>query len=277
MGVSESSIKRWCDQGTLPASRTPGGHRRIAIEAAVAFARQSGRPIARPELLGIPTSRRSAVLSELLPLFTRELLDGNEQSLREMTYDLFIQQHSLANIFDEVMRPSLATIARGCADKSVKQFELRRGLSITSSVLTELRSELGSIPTTGPVACGGTIDFESIGICSKMTELILRSEGWNTFSFGGQCPASIIFEAGHSMKPDLIWMGTSSRRGKEEFKEEAKRLAIEMSQLGVPVFIGAPFADEMVGLPGKLLVSNSLSAFTDFLGQLRTQGGSQPR
>ena len=54
LGVSESSLKRWIDAGKIEATRTEGGHRRILLGEAVRFIRESGAPLARPELLGLP-------------------------------------------------------------------------------------------------------------------------------------------------------------------------------------------------------------------------------
>ena len=53
-GVSEASIKRWCDRGVIRAERTEGGHRRIERSEAVAYARRSGRQMVHPEILGLP-------------------------------------------------------------------------------------------------------------------------------------------------------------------------------------------------------------------------------
>ncbi len=53
IGVSESSLKRWVDDGRLVASRTAGGHRRITIQEAVRFLRRSASEVRHPELLGI--------------------------------------------------------------------------------------------------------------------------------------------------------------------------------------------------------------------------------
>jgi len=49
LGVSESSLKRWVDAGKITAARTEGGHRRIALQEAVRFIRETGAPLARPE------------------------------------------------------------------------------------------------------------------------------------------------------------------------------------------------------------------------------------
>lgn len=45
LGVSDQSIANWIDQGKLRAGRTPGGHRKIEVEAFVEFLRQQGLPI----------------------------------------------------------------------------------------------------------------------------------------------------------------------------------------------------------------------------------------
>ncbi|MGB5390214.1 MAG: helix-turn-helix domain-containing protein, partial [Thermoanaerobaculia bacterium] len=54
IGVSESSIKRWVDSGTIPASKTAGGHRRIAMSEAVRFLRETKTPLLHPDILGLP-------------------------------------------------------------------------------------------------------------------------------------------------------------------------------------------------------------------------------
>jgi excisionase family DNA binding protein len=54
LGVSEASLKRWCDQGLLPSVRTPGGHRRLPLDGVVQFIRERRLALVRPSLLGLP-------------------------------------------------------------------------------------------------------------------------------------------------------------------------------------------------------------------------------
>jgi excisionase family DNA binding protein len=49
LGVSLPTVVNWVNSGLLSAHRTPGGHRRIAHNDVIAFARQNSYPIA-PEL-----------------------------------------------------------------------------------------------------------------------------------------------------------------------------------------------------------------------------------
>jgi excisionase family DNA binding protein len=45
LSVDVRTVIRWADAGSLVAFRTPGGHRRIAWEALIRFARSRGWPL----------------------------------------------------------------------------------------------------------------------------------------------------------------------------------------------------------------------------------------
>src|SRR5918996_5118421 len=53
LGVAQSTIRKWTDQGTLPAIKTPGGHRRYRRGDLDAFLERSrpGRPARGPLIL----------------------------------------------------------------------------------------------------------------------------------------------------------------------------------------------------------------------------------
>ncbi len=42
LGVNPKTVTRWCVEGRLTAYKTPGGHRRIPVEAMLAFLREMG-------------------------------------------------------------------------------------------------------------------------------------------------------------------------------------------------------------------------------------------
>lgn len=60
-GVSLPTVVNWVNNGLLPAHRTPGGHRRIAHNDVIAFARENEYPLSR-ELLDSGTARKRKVL-----------------------------------------------------------------------------------------------------------------------------------------------------------------------------------------------------------------------
>ena len=53
LGVSESSLKRWCDQGLIATIRTGGGHRRLALPDVLRFIRDGEHRLVSPEALGL--------------------------------------------------------------------------------------------------------------------------------------------------------------------------------------------------------------------------------
>ena len=56
LGVSLRTVQLWVEAGTLPAGRTPGGHRRIRLSAVEALAQRSGLRPAAPTSLSSPSS-----------------------------------------------------------------------------------------------------------------------------------------------------------------------------------------------------------------------------
>lgn len=61
LGVSLPTVVNWVNSGRLRAHRTPGGHRRIAHNDVVAFARTHDYPIAR-ELAEVGSSRKKVLI-----------------------------------------------------------------------------------------------------------------------------------------------------------------------------------------------------------------------
>jgi excisionase family DNA binding protein len=59
LGVSAPTVVNWVNSGILPAHRTPGGHRRIAVDDLRTFAQQHHYPLP-PALGGSGTTRRAS-------------------------------------------------------------------------------------------------------------------------------------------------------------------------------------------------------------------------
>ncbi|MHC4811387.1 MAG: excisionase family DNA-binding protein, partial [Planctomycetota bacterium] len=51
IGVSESTLKRWTDDGLINATRTAGGHRRIPLAEAIRFVRATRTRVVNPTIL----------------------------------------------------------------------------------------------------------------------------------------------------------------------------------------------------------------------------------
>jgi putative two-component system response regulator len=79
LGISPARLRRWSDEGRIPAVRTTGGHRRFALDAVRRLATERGiRPVVRP--LAPPTAKL-AMLAQCLRERGPELADAAAETL----------------------------------------------------------------------------------------------------------------------------------------------------------------------------------------------------
>jgi excisionase family DNA binding protein len=102
MGVSESSLKRWVDKGLIQAEKTGGGHRRLQLDSVLHYAREAGKSISRPELIGLPTGMGSTSPNAdgANTEFQQALASGDELTARRIALDLYMNHTSVATICD---------------------------------------------------------------------------------------------------------------------------------------------------------------------------------
>jgi MerR family transcriptional regulator, light-induced transcriptional regulator len=116
IGVSESSLKRWADDGVIQVTKTAGGHRRITIGEAIRFVRAVRAPLLRPDLLG---------LSDLSPLgddivsadrpvdrLLRYLREGKAREARALVLSAYLAGQSVAEIADGPIREAMEEIGK---------------------------------------------------------------------------------------------------------------------------------------------------------------------
>ena len=136
IGVSESSLKRWCDRGLIPTVRTPGGHRRLPISGVLAYLRNAKQALARPDLLGLPPSigRSRLDMRSSSDAFEAALLHGDEEKARAVLFDLYLAGQPLSKICDNVVARAFHGIGDAWACGKVRVYQERRSCEICSRV-----------------------------------------------------------------------------------------------------------------------------------------------
>ena len=219
--VSESSVKRWCDQGTIQAIRTAGGHRRIPLASAVTFLRRGNYEIFEPQLLGLPagTGQTSRTTEQAQEQFQKALLAGDEECCRRVVLDLFLARHRVSTICDRVIARSFHLVGESWACGETDVYQERRGCEISSSVLHELRSSLPEPPPGSPLAIGCTPEGDRYALPTKMIELVLREVGWRATSLGTSIPFESMQRAVQSDRPRIFWLSVSHIEDEQRFVE----------------------------------------------------------
>lgn len=217
--VSESSVKRWCDKGLISTQYTAGGHRRLAMADVLEFLRTGKHKIVHPEALGLPpTSGQSTrVLSRAREQLTEALLAGDEGRCRQIAIDLYLAEHSLSVICDDVFAAAFRAIGErwSCGEAAV--YQERRGCEITLRILHELRGVLPQPSESAPLAIGGAAAGDQYDLGTTMAELVLRDSMWNAISLGDNLPFETISQAIREHRPKLFWLSCSYIADESEF------------------------------------------------------------
>ncbi len=226
LGVSEATIKRWCDKGILSFTKTAGGHRRIPVHVVLDFVRENAINLAQPEVLGLPPSvgTGSRTLDQACQLYGQALEQGDESRCLQLTLDLRLAGHDMAAIGDRIIAPAFHNLGQRWAHGEAEVYHERRGVEITRHVLARLRETLPPPAPTAPAAIGATPVGDPYSLPGKLCELVLLELGWQARFLGSALPIDSIAQAVEDLRPRALWLSFSSLAESEDFLEEYGRL-----------------------------------------------------
>lgn len=264
IGVSEASLKRWCDKGLLPATRTAGGHRRLEIASVVEFLRKTGREPVRPEVLGLPpaTGKGKPAIGRAVGQAVEALIAGDEERLRRLVYNLYLARHPVRDICDQVLAAAFHGIGHQWKGGRIEVYRERRACEMCARVLHELRFALTPIAENAPRAIGGTADDDPYQLPTAMVELALREAGWLAQSFGAGVPFAALCAAVREVQPRLFWLSVSSIASLADFLAGYAELHHVAATAGVPVVVGGR------ALTAEVRRQMRYAAYCDHLGHL---------
>lgn len=267
MGVSESSLKRWCDGGLLRMTRTAGGHRKIAIGEVIRFASRNGTTLVVPEEFSLLRTREGPAsdIGSNSSRLADALLSGNEIAAQQILMDLFLANHSVAALCDEVIAPAFREIGDRWNCQSANIYQERRGCEIIIWILHEMRRVIPPFEQ-GRLAIGGTISGDAYEIPSHMAELTLRSIGYHAQNLGALIPIEELAQAVRDLRPQLCWLSVSHLLDEPGFIKQFAQLSAACSDAGASLVVGGR------ALSGELRRSLTYSAHCDTMKHLESFG-----
>lgn len=252
IGVSESSIKRWVDEGRIEATRTAGGHRRIDLAEAVRYLRESRQKLILPGLLGFSEEADDTAagnLDEAGEKLYQWLLAGNVAAAQGLLAQLYIHGHGLAAIFDGPLRQALARIGllwlHGASDGI---FVEHRALQICLGGVHQLRSLLPK-NQGGPLAIGGTPPPDPAQLPSLMVATVMAGEGFEAVNLGPDLPLSVLGNAVLDKKPALVWLSLCHGPDAATLCRELDELYTKTAAVGAVLVVGGQAAPALCERP----------------------------
>lgn len=263
LGVSESSLKRWCDRGLISTVRTAGGHRKLAAASVLEFVREHQHRVVAPAVLGLPPTSPGAELGLARggPLLADALLAGDEEAARRIVFDLYLAKHSISAIGDAVIAQAFRIIGDRWACREADVYQERRGCEIVLRILHELRQAQPVSPSPWP-AIGATFSGDFYSLPLTMLETVLCSVGFQATMLGTSLPGESLVRAVRDLRPKLFFVSVSYIADESQFLSDFAALAAECQAAETTLVVGGR------ALNDRLRPQLSYSAFCDTLQQL---------
>lgn len=249
IGVNESTIKRWCDLGRLPAVHTAGGHRRLSRREVLDFVRTSGLRLADPVALGLPAFTHCEPPKAGHPAkqrFRDALIAGDGRIAREIVLGLSLDRIPVSEIGDDVIAEAFRDIGELWDCGTVEVYEERRACEITLSVLRELRSCLPAQRPDGPRALAATPPGDRYSLAVALVELTLLENGWQSTSLGSSVPFESIGAAISEVRPKLLCLSVSHLDDEGQFVAGMHPLYETAAAAGTAIAVGGRALDPPV-------------------------------
>lgn len=269
LDVSESSVKRWVDNGALTARRTAGGHRRIALEEAVRFVRESGVPLVRPELLlGAAATTVHADAAEAGRRFFELLEADDAPAARAMLMALYASGWPVAAICDGPMRYALERIGTLWHDDPAGITVEHRATDTCVRALAELRALFTPAASDAPVAIGGAPSGDPYLLPSMMAAAVLADLGYRDHNLGANTPFEALTQAVDRYQPRVAWVAISVPDRDGQQRVRLADLAASLAARGAALVVGGRHAPSLPPSSG-VLRARSMAELTAFARGVR--------
>lgn len=248
VGVSESSVKRWIDDGRIAASRTAGGHRRVRVEEAARYIRAAGLALDRPERLGLPDlsayARGGAASTDAGEALFEYLTGGETAAATGLLQARFVAGAGVAELVDGPLAHAMTRVGalwRSGLDGILSE---HRATETAIQAVIRLRALL---PATfdGPVAIGCAPSGDPYVLPSLSAAAVVEDEGFRAVNLGPQTPLDTLLEGATAFNARLAWISFSSVDDARGRRRMVLKLAERLNDLGAVLVVGGARVDRL--------------------------------
>jgi MerR family transcriptional regulator, light-induced transcriptional regulator len=239
VGASESSLKRWVDEGSIIASRTTGGHRRIALAEAVRFIRESRLHVVRPALLGldelplVPAGEPPA--TETL---TAAMCSGAGHEIHALLVSAFLGGASIAALCDGPIRSALATVGELWRHGPGGIALEHQAVDACSQALATMRQTLPELRADAPTALGGAIGGDPYLLPSLGASIVLHEVGYRAINLGPDLPCEALLHGIDRHRPAVVWRSASIASDARDVRRELEALEPALATARAELVVG---------------------------------------
>jgi MerR family transcriptional regulator, light-induced transcriptional regulator len=240
LGVGVSTVKRWVQQGILPATKTAGGHRKLLLADVLEVARRNNLPVRDLALLsGGGRSVRRREPSDLWHELHHALLKGDTATVRAIVHGTYRTGMPIEVLADEVIGPAMHRIGLDWEAGSIDVMHEHRASQLCASVLFELKQVLEArARRQRPCAVGGAPEGDQSVLGTLLAQMVLLDSGWDAVNLGPNTPLKSLRLAIRELHPRLVWLSISHIEDNEAFSDQYAALYRQSQTAGAALVIG---------------------------------------
>lgn len=264
LGVGISTVKRWVDQGILPAHKTPGGHRKVLLSDAVRVARQGEFPRADLGRLGLNAAIQKASDTRSLGVAVLAAMKrGDAEELALLLKGAHRSGMAIETLADAVVAPAMRRLGHEWAEGRLEIWREHRGTQLCAAALHEIRAILKAPDDEKkPLAIGGSPEGDPYLLANLLAEMALTAHGWRAVNLGPNTPLASLRAALVQLRPRLLWVSANHIVDAAIFLEQYRELYQEAARMGTAVAIGGRALTE------EMRVQMPYSTFGDGISHL---------
>lgn len=281
IGVSESSLKRWADEGRIHVSRTAGGHRRIPFAEAIRFIRESQATVVRPDILGLNDMGQALQradpdrIGDPEAAFAEALQAGDASAVRGLLVAWYLQGHALPPLLDGPVRLAMHRVGALWEHDDRGIFVEHRATDLCVDALNHLRWLLPKPADNAPIAMGGAAELDPYLIPSLMCSVVLADLGFRVTNLGPHTPHPTLRRAAEEYHARLLWLSFSAPTEPRRIREQVEPLANALATHGASLVIGGRAVPPAFRIDApNLAVMHGMTELAAFARGLMTAAGS---
>jgi len=244
--VTETTVKRWADDGMLRCLRTPGGHRKFEMKHVIEFINEHHYEPTGTLTLdvgdGMATRIQAAVLSKdfgaLAEVFVEKALSTGRPDMFGYLSYLYQHNFTLWEICDLVVAPGMWEIGSRWEKGSLGINHEHRASYETLDALAKLQSQIAIKPPIGKslvcASLGG--DMHEIGL--RCASYIFESEGWGVHYLGAMIPHSSVITAIQEVKPVVVCLSLTGSGVSKVIRNELSEVVAAAHRVQAQVIVG---------------------------------------
>lgn len=250
INVTETTVKRWADEGMIDCHRTLGGHRKFLMRDVARFAEQHAYPLTGRVAPPLPPRRARALefavqtqdFGRMTGLFHAEVLRANSQGIYELLSYLCKHRIPIATLADEVIGPAMARIGDEWQQGKLEVNREHLASNALLESLVQLHPELHRKPAhalSAVCACAEG-DYHELGI--RLVSYALETEGWAVHYLGANTPTGTLRAFVKVLSPELICLSARDAGTDDQGMSRIRSVGKSARAVNATFLVGGSFS-----------------------------------